>query len=170
MKYAFEKEYPSPKVESKNIYYASLLLTDYAGMHSELTAITEYSFQNFNCFKKYPEFANAMEQIAKVEMKHLELLGKTIHLLGLSPKFKAKNPSSFYYQYWNSSYLNYDNFIITMLRHNIWEEQIAIRNYRYHLTLIQDKYIQDLLNHIIEDELIHINCFQELLKKYIPKS
>ncbi len=166
MKYAQDQEYPVVKVESKNIYYASLLLSDYAGSISELSAITQYSFQNFNCFKKYPDFAEVMENIARVEMKHLELLGKTIHLLGLAPKYKAKEPSSFYYQYWNANNINYDTFIITMLKHNIYEEQLQIRNYRYHLCLINDRYIQNLLNRIIADEQIHITCFQELLKKY----
>lgn len=167
MEYKLNKDYPEVRVEEENKYYANLLLEDYAGFYSELTAITEYVYQDFSCFKKYPKFANSMSQIAKVEMKHLELLGKTIKLLGVDPKYKFTNNKCNYYEYWNSSFINYDTYIIYMLNSNIIKEEIAIKNYKKHISVIKDKYVKELLYRIIEDEKIHIKCFKELLNEYV---
>lgn len=167
MKYQADKKYPDVRIEKENKYYANLLLEDYAGNYSELTAITQYVYQNFNSFQKYPKFAEAMSRIAIVEMRHLELLGKTIHLLGLNPEYKSKVNMCDYYKYWDSSNINYDTYIIYMLNTNIIQEEIAIKNYKYHLNIIKDKYIQELLKRIIEDEVIHIECFKNLLQEYV---
>lgn len=170
MKYRVDKEYPEIKVEGKNKYYAELLLDDYAGINSELTAITRYIFQDFNYFKEYLNLAETLGKISMVEMKHLELLGKTIKLLGVEPKFKFNTNQYYTPLYWNSSYVNYDIFIDSMLRENILSEQNVINNYRYHITIIGDKYIKNLLERIIEDEEVHIECFKELLREYGNKS
>ena len=168
MKCKSEKKYPEIRVERKNRYYAELLLSDYAGINGELTAITRYIFQNFNFFKEYPKLSEVIAKISMTEMKHLELLGKTIKLLGLEPKFEFKiNPYNYSYLYWNSSYVDYETNIICMLQENIQSEQEVINNYRYDISIIDDKYIKELLERIIEDEKIHIGCFKELLYEFV---
>lgn len=159
--------YPKVMVENKNIYYAHLLLEDYSGENGELTAITQYIYQNFNIFKEYPYLAHILSKIARTEMMHLELLGKTIKLLGLEPKFITNNKYLKKYNYWNSSYINYENNIINILQANILSEKIAIKNYRNHISLIKDKYIRNLLYRIIEDENKHLNCFKILLINFL---
>lgn len=166
MKCRVDKDYPEVRVEGENKFYAELLLDDYAGINGELSAITRYIFQDFNFFKKYPKLAEVMAKISMVEMKHLELLGKTIKLLGVDPEFKFKVNSTYLYLYWNASYVNYDTIIDCMLRENILSEQNVINNYRYHISIINDKYIKKLLERIIEDEEVHIECFKQLLNQY----
>ncbi len=53
-----------------------------------------------------------------------------------------------------------------MLKYNIRLEQNTILNYQRHIAMIDDPYVQRLLNRIIEDEVIHIQCFQTLLREY----
>ncbi len=167
MQYMANKSYPEIRVERKNEYYANLLLADYSGINGELTAISQYVFQDFNYFKEYSKFAQVIGKIAMVEMRHLELLGKTIKLLGVKPEFKFKDNLSCFYLNWNSSYVNYYNTdIFSLLKLNIIKEKITIKNYKYHISIINDKYIKRLLERIIEDEQIHIECFQELIKEY----
>lgn len=165
MEYRVNKDYPEVNVEETNVYYAKLLLNDYSGINSELTAITQYVYQGFYLFKDYSKISKTLEKIAIVEMRHLELLGKTIKLLGVKPEFKFNNNNDYYYQYWNSSYVDYNTHLISMLKDNILKEQVAIRNYEQHISVINDKYIKVLLERIIEDEKVHIKCFKELLQE-----
>lgn len=157
------KPYPEIKVENKNIMYASLLLEDYTGRVSELTSITQYVYQSFDKFDINPLFSSTLSQIAMVEMKHLELLGKTIKLLGLNPQFKIIN--NIPVAYWQSKYVNYSPDLKEMLKDDIKIEKEAIKNYQKDIDIINDKYIKKLLYRIIEDEKKHIECFYMLLNK-----
>ena len=160
-----DKPYPKIMVEGKNFYYANLLLKDYSGAQGELTAITQYMYQLFNKFQQNKEFSNIIFKIAVVEMKHLDLLGKTINLLGIEPKYKFYNGNS--YECWNSSFVNYSTNLVDILESNIKKEENAIKSYKLHMEIINDKYIKKLLYRIILDEYEHLKCFKALLKKQI---
>lgn len=159
--------YPEVKVKCKNIEYAKILLEDYAGVISEDSAIHQYIYQHFDKFNVDEEFSETLKQIAMVEMKHLELLGKTIKLLGLDPKFKFIDKYCNSFTYWSSSFVDYTINIVDMLIDDIEIERKAIENYKYHISIIDDPYIKRTLNRIIEDEEIHIKCFNVLLEKVI---
>jgi bacterioferritin len=161
MEYKSALPYPEIKVEGKNIEYAKMLATSYAGNVSEDTAIHLYMYQSVVLNNKY---SNIFENIAKVEMYHLKLLAKTIELLGLEPKYQiyCDNIIDF-----NSSYVNYDTNINNILQIDILSESLAIENYKKLIDLIDDKYIKNLLNRIILDEQIHLNIFNELKRQII---
>ncbi|MCT8978020.1 manganese catalase family protein [Clostridium sp. CX1] len=163
-KYKAEGSYPEPKVEGKNIYYANLLLQDYAGAVSEFTAVSLYSYQHFVSDDRYKEFAEIIGQISITEMKHLELLGETIKLLGVKPAFVSSVcPCG---KVWNAGYVNFADKIKAMLIEDIKAETEAIRNYRYHMSVIKDKYIRKLLARIIADEEVHLRIFKKLYDKF----
>ena len=153
--------YPELKVEKENKLYAAYLLEDYAGLASELTSITQYSFQNFCKFLELPNLSQTLENIAKVEMKHLEILGKLIFLLGETPKYYANNS-----KFWTSKVVDYNLDIKKMLASDIILEKQAIANYQKHITLINDKYIKNILKRIILDEERHLECFCILLNQF----
>ena len=81
--------YPEIRVEGKNIEYAKLLMEIYAGKISEDTAIHLYIFEHLSLEKKYEYYAKILVQIAIVEMKHLNILGELIKLLGIEPEFMS---------------------------------------------------------------------------------
>ena len=95
-------------------------------------------------------------------MKHLELLGKAIHLLGLPPKYVSYTSDNIK-RYWTSSFINYTTSLKNMLKQDIKSESMAIENYRKHKETINDAYIKQLLTRIIEDEQVHLSIFQRLL-------
>lgn len=165
MEYQANKPYPKVEVKEKNLFYATLLLEDYAGMISESTAIFQYIYERINKFQIHPEFSEALLRIAVVEMRHLQMLGETITLLGLKPEYKSIDSCN-YLVNWNSSFVDYNTDIISMLKNDIRLEENTIANYQYHIHMINDPYIKRLLYRIIEDEEIHIQCFQTLLAKY----
>lgn len=162
-KYSVDLPYPEAKVEQKNVYYANILLQDYAGAISEFTAVGLYIYQHFVSDERYKEYAKIIGKISIVEMKHLELLGKTIKLLGVKPVFT--NSVCPYGQMWTAKYVNFDTCIKGMLLEDIRAETKAIENYEKHLCLINDKYIKKLLERIILDEKLHLKIFKELYSK-----
>lgn len=164
-KYKIDLPYPEPRVEQKNTYYANLLLQDYAGAVSEFTAVSLYIYQHFVSDDKYKNYAKVIGEISIVEMKHLELIGETIKLLGVKPVFA--NSICPCRRMWTSDYVNYDDSIKGMILEDIRAETKAIENYKKHLCLINDKYIKKLIERIIPDEKLHLKVFKELYEKYI---
>ena len=168
MECSVNQPYPPIKVERQNKEYANLLLNDYAGIVSELSAITQYSYQHFLKFNVNTEVAQTLAMIAQVEMRHLELLGKTIKLLGAEPQFIY--PLKENLKFWNSSFVDYNPDLIEMLENDILIEEQAIKNYQKDLTIINDKYIKALIERIILDEEKHLECFTILLHNLLTNS
>ena len=148
--------YPDIKVEKENIEYAKLLMYPYASMISEDTATHLYMYQSFILDDN---IGKILENIAIVEMNHLEMLAKTINLLGLKPEYKSNDIP------WTSNYINYTNNLKDILKINIEAETLAIKNYQNLIKVINDKYIKKMLERIIVDEEIHLKIFNDLYKE-----
>ncbi|KOA21442.1 manganese containing catalase [Clostridium homopropionicum DSM 5847] len=166
-KYIVNEPYPEPKVKSPNVYYANILLKDYAGGISELTAINLYIYQHMVSEGEHKDYAELIGGVSMAEMKHLELLGETIKLLGVKPIYmdNACPPG----RIWTPCFVNFTTYIKDMLIEDIKSEQKAIDNYKYHITLIDDIYIKKLLERIIVDEELHLKLFKKLYDKYFSR-
>ncbi|WP_378954769.1 manganese catalase family protein [Pelosinus sp. sgz500959] len=158
--------YPIPKVVKQNYYYASLLAEDYAGMKGELTAITQYIYQYITLQNNYPDIATLAKQIAITEMYHLELLGKTIQLLGEEPIIGCAGYNTM--RFWNSQFIYYGEGVYDKLYADINHEKEAIQNYKEHQQCIDDPYIKNLLERIIYDEEYHLHLFSEFQDRLLP--
>jgi bacterioferritin len=163
-KYIVNLPYPEPRVERPNRNYANILLKDYAGGVSEFTAVSLYSYQHFVSDGKYDDYAELVGGVSMAEMKHLELLGETIKMLGVKPIYidNAFPPGNL----WTARYVNFTISIRAMLAEDIRAEMKAIENYKYHISIIDDKYIKELLQRIIIDEELHIKLFNNMYEKY----
>lgn len=102
---ALPAPYPEPRVVRPNQYYALLLLEDYAGAVSELTAINQYFYHYLTFYENYGDVAELQECISIIEMLHLELLGKTIRKLGVEPEYRTLTNNQRIY--WNASFVYY---------------------------------------------------------------
>ena len=69
-------------------------------------------------------------------------------------------------QYWNASLVYYGTSLCDRLTADIAGEWAAIANYRRYQQLINDPYIQNMLERIIMDELHHIRLFNQMVDKY----
>ncbi len=159
--------YPKPKVIQPNFYYATLLLEDYTGCVSELTAINQYMHHHFIFHDKYEDLAQLEKCIAIIEMHHLALLAETILLLGVDPKYRTitNNTSVF----WDASYVFYGREICDRLAADIVAEKQAIKQYRIHQCLIDDIHIKETLERIIIDEEHHLELFNQAASCYCPE-
>ena len=156
-KYASELPYPEIEVE-QNVAESKLLMPVYSGSSGELTAVLTYCFQLY-ITPKCPDIQEALEGIAVTEMRHHELLGKTIYKLGGYPIMGART-------YWNGSFANYTLDPKRYLRENILAEQNAIMNYERTILNLSTDSVKMLLERIILDEEIHIKIFKQLLKDH----
>lgn len=162
---ALPAPYPEPQVLRPNPYYAMLLLEDYAGTISEMTAINQY-FYHYLTLHQYHDLAELQECVSIIEMYHMELLGETIRLLGVPPEYRTLTNNK--PVYWNASYVYYGFSICDKLSADIAAEKSAIQQYRLHQNLIDDPYIKALLERIILDEQHHLNLFYQAAAKYCP--
>ncbi len=156
--------YPEIKVQRPNRYYAELLLEDYAGRVSEMTAINQYFYHHVIFEEKYEDLAKLEECIAIIEMWHLEMLGETIRLLGVDPRLRVltRNRET----YWCADYVYYGYAVCDRLAADIAAEESAIAQYRKHQQLIKDPYIDAILERIIRDEQHHLQLFSNAMQKY----
>ena len=149
---------PYPEVTGSNDpETVKMLKEDYAGAKGELSAITQYIFQNTTTKDK--TFANALLQIAIVEMTHLDMLGDAIETLGGSPSFESGNV------FWNASNVDYSQTRSGMLRADIKAESEAISEYKKHAAATRNPSVRDFLLRIAEDEKLHLKFFQDELAK-----
>lgn len=159
MEYCARLPYPDVRVEKKDIEVAKELLSSYAGRVSEDTAIHNYVFQEM--MQDNSELKKILEGIAIVEMHHLEILGKLIYALGLTPLFASVSDN--HTKWFSGEYVNYERNWQETLRDNIFNEEMAIRNYEKIMEKTNDENVKHILKRIILDERIHIEIFTKLL-------
>lgn len=156
--------YPPTQVKERNKVYANLLSIDYCGSVSELSAITQYiNNENRLSCEKCP-IAKTILGIAMAEMIHLQKLGEMIYLLGGKIDFSAKYQNG-RQKLWTPEYLDLSENAKRMLAAGIESEKAAINQYRMHMRVINDKYINAVLARIIKDEEYHIVLLQALMKE-----
>lgn len=156
--------YPPIAIGEPNLDYATLLMKDYAGPNGEFTALTQYFYQYLITKNHYSDFAAKMECISIIEMRHMEMLGELIVLLGGKPVYAMCDCEK--YVFWGSYNVLWTENIQKFLLENIEGEKLAIKNYLKHIKQIKDYKIQEVLNRIIKDEEYHITIFKEYLKYF----
>ena len=135
-----------------------MLKEDFAGAVSEMTAVSQYVYQNILSTDN-KAFANAILQIGIVEMSHLDMLGDAILALGGNPTFG--NGTVF----WQGKLVNYARTLPEMLRADIESESQAIANYERHAAGTNNSSVRALLKRIIQDEQLHVRFFRETLAR-----
>lgn len=154
--------YPVVQVKEKNQAYANLLSIDYCGSVSEMSAITQY-INNENCLScEKCSVAKTILGIAMAEMIHLQKLGEMIFLLGGNIDFTAKQQNG-RQRMWTPEYLTLSREVRKILSSGIESEKAAINQYRMHMKIINDNYINAVLARIVRDEEYHIMLLQALM-------
>jgi bacterioferritin len=146
--------YPEVRVRAPSTEYAAILLTDYAGRVSEMTAAMQYMYHHIVAPEGYEWISELLEDIAIVEMRHKEMLGKAIRLLGGDPRFHDGEG-----RYWDARNVQYGEGFRQQLQLDVEAEREAIAQYERHYRMIEDPYIRQLLVRIIADEQLHLFLF-----------
>ena len=175
-----EKQFLHPvRVERPNPQYAILMQEHIGGENGELKASLQYMSQSFRI--KDPEIKDLFLDIAAEELSHMEMVAQTINLLnghdlnyegavageveahvvhGLNPELV--NSSGFP---WTATYVNVTGDLVADLLSNIASEQRAKVVYEYLYRQIDDKYVRETIDFLLNREEAHNALFREALNK-----
>lgn len=167
------------KVEKPNPQYAVLMQEQLGGGNGELKAAMQYLSQSFRI--KDPEIKDLFLDIAAEELSHMEMVGQTINLLnghdvdncqvnageiqthvqcGLSPVLINSSGAP-----WTSDYVTVTGDLVADLLSNIASEQRAKVVYEYLYRQIEDKYVRETIDFLLNREEAHNALFRDALNK-----
>ncbi len=126
------------------------------GRDGEMTAILTYMYQNYISTDENLKYA--LEQIAIVEMRHLEMLSDAIVAFGGDPTLTDGMGNV-----WTGRNVNYTTNPIKFLKNNIKSEDEAVEIYMRASRETTNESLSQLYKRIAEDEKLHAEIFQKLL-------
>ena len=167
------------KVERPNPQYAVLMQEQLGGGNGELKAAMQYLSQSFRIKDK--EIKDLFLDIAAEELSHMEMVAQTINLLnghdvdynlvesgeiethvlsGLSPFLINSSGAP-----WTADYVTVTGDLVADLLSNIASEQRAKVVYEYLYRQIEDKYVRETIDFLLNREEAHNALFREALNK-----
>ena len=167
------------KVERPNPQYAVLMQEQLGGGNGELKAAMQYLSQSFRI--KDPEIKDLFLDIAAEELSHKEMVAQTINLLnghdvnnkdvdngeiqthvqcGLSPVLINSSGAP-----WTADYVTVTGDLVADLLSNIASEQRAKVVYEYLYRQIEDKYVRETIDFLLNREEAHNALFRDALNK-----
>lgn len=167
------------KVEGPNPQYAVLMQEQLGGGNGELKAAMQYLSQSFRV--KDPELKDLFLDIAAEELSHMEMVAQTINLLnghdvnyegveageiethvlsGLAPFLINLSGAP-----WTADYVTVTGDLVADLLSNIASEQRAKVVYEYLYRQIDDKYVRETIDFLLNREEAHNALFRDALNK-----
>jgi Mn-containing catalase len=175
-----EKQLLNPvRIERPNPQYAVLLQEQLGGGNGELKAAMQYISQSFRI--KDPEIKDLFLDIGSEELSHMEMVAATINMLnghdvdyekigagnvqadvisGLAPFLINASGYS-----WTADYVTVTGDLCADLLSNIASEQRAKVVYEYLHRQINDKYVRDTIDFLLNREEAHNALFREAFNK-----
>ena len=132
---------PYPKIENikQDYRFGKMLYDSYAGSYGELTAITQYVYENITN-EENKELRNVLMRVAMDEMHHLKILGELLVELGFIPYYMGSRNNK-----WCSDRVKYKfSSVEEMMKYNIQTEKMAIKEYERLIENTEDKCIKDI--------------------------
>ena len=167
------------KVERPNPQYAVLMQEQLGGANGELKSAMQYLSQSFRV--KDPELKDLFLDIAAEELSHMEMVAQTINLLnghdvnyegveageiethvlsGLAPFLINLSGAP-----WTADYVTVTGDLVADLLSNIASEQRAKVVYEYLYRQIDDKYVRETIDFLLNREEAHNALFRDALNK-----
>ena len=175
-----EKQLLQPvRIEKTKPQYAVLLQEQLGGGNGELKAAMQYISQSFRV--KDPEIKDLFLDIGAEELSHMEMVATTINMLnghdvdyemigvgeiessvltGLSPGLINASGYS-----WTADYVTVTGDLCADLLSNIASEQRAKVVYEYLYRQINDKYVKETIDFLLNREEAHNALFREAFNK-----
>ncbi len=166
-------------VERPNPQYAALMQEQLGGANGELKAALQYLSQSFRI--RDPEIKDLFMDIAAEELSHMEMVSETINMLngrevdykktgvgeiethvltGLSPALTNASGYS-----WTADYVSVTGDLCADLLSNIASEQRAKVVYEYLYRQIDDRYVKETIDYLLNREEAHNAMFREAFNK-----
>lgn len=153
--------YPTTDLE-RDVRSGQILSFAYATLNGEVAATLQYSFQSFVLSKTEQEIAETLQGIAIAEMRHIELLGKAMYSLGVTPVY-TRYPNS--RNYFDTSCVSQSVTLQKILMDDLKSELEAIAEYKKMLLVLRNEPVEALVERIILDEQLHVETLKGLMQK-----
>ena len=160
---AADAPYPPLEVNGPNHQIVRMLAFDLASDKSEMTSVTQYMYQGWALDRAFAGIARTLERLAKVEMRHMQILGKLIRMLGGDPRYAALRRGR--PVYWNGGMVSYSRSPKPMLLDSFHLEEAAIETYRRQIAVVPDEGVSITLKRIVLDEEVHVRLFEQYLRQ-----
>ena len=158
--------YPSTSDLARDVRSGNIISFAYATLKGEIAAVLQYIFHKFHFELMECDDADVLMSIALAEMSHVDILGKTMLKLGVSPRF-VQCPNT--YAYFNTSQVSKATSPVKMLMDDVQSEMTAIADYQKMLFVLKNEQVAAIVQRIILDEQLHLETFKKLLEKYSAK-
>lgn len=147
---------------SPDLCTARIISPAYSARNGELTAVLQYMYQsmiyqNLGNFTVYSQ----LQRIGVQEMKHLEILGRTLLKLGVLPIYSAFPPRMDIF--FSGRYVNYNANPRQMITLAISGETNAIKNYNQMISKLENQTVRDIIIHIRNEEEEHLRILTNIL-------
>ncbi|WP_315108843.1 manganese catalase family protein [Clostridium intestinale] len=167
------------RVERPNPQYAVLMQEQLGGANGELKAAMQYISQSFRINNQ--EIKDLFLDIGAEELSHMEMVAQTINLLnghevdyktveageiqthvlsGLSPVLINSSGAP-----WTADFVTVTGDLVADLLSNIASEQRAKVVYEYLYRQIDDKYVKETIDFLLNREEAHNALFREALNR-----
>ncbi|KAF1085718.1 putative manganese catalase [Sporotomaculum syntrophicum] len=168
------------RVERPNPQYATMLQEQLGGSNGELKAAMQYISQSFRI--KDPEIKDLFLDIASEELSHMEMVASSVNLLnghdidaggsqpsgnieanvltGLAPYLTNGSGVPF-----SAAYVNVTGDLPADILSNIAAEQRAKVVYEYLHRQINDKYVRQMIDFLLNREEAHNTMFRQAFQK-----
>ena len=140
---------------TQDLRSARIISPAYAGRCGELNTILEYLYQA-TVFEnlEHNNISGTLRHIAKEEMEHFNLLGRTLIRLGVAPIYTTLPPQRDLF--YSSRYVNYCMDTNLMLKISSKGEETAIREYTNMLKVLTNEQVKRVITYILEQEKHHL--------------
>lgn len=143
--------------------YGLMILDNVGGMNSKISTISQYMYNYTIIDDNFHELKILFLDMAKDEMKHLNILMNLALTLNMNPRWwTCLNDQCCY---WSPSYLNYSYQITNIIINALEMEYKMINKLLRQTKIIDNSNIISILNNIIYDNKKHIT----LLKRWETK-
>ena len=143
-------------VKKPDLYYARLLLVEYAGKDSKLTSISDYILMSIEFKEKDKILSELFEKIANDEIRHFKLLGGIIKELGGMPSVNLKKINEIKV----NSIINDKCSKREIIKEMKEKEYKSARSFKRLMEISKDKSIVEMISEIYKDELQHAKMLE----------
>ena len=164
--YKLSLPYPEVISTGDDMCDVKIIFPLYSGSCGELSAITQYVYQDFVLNDKYPDVSQCVMGISMVEMHHLHYIGEAIKTLGGDPKFV--NPQN--RKWWDAGLISYEKDLCKLLLIDLKEETQAYHDYMSAAKKVKNPTLAALLERIAMDEKLHMEIFTDMINNCCRKS
>ena len=164
-KYKVDLPYPPLDCVKLNVHDCKLVMQDYAGIVSEISATTQYFYHHLYAKKDgYDEIGETLMGLGIVEMHHLDILGQLIIKLGGDPKLLSLSTCNCnHVTWWCGDFIDYSKTLPKIILEDISAEKASIKAYSRHANMVNQECVSAIFKRIILDEELHIEILCNIL-------